>query len=71
MELSDKQFVVQQLQEVCASVLMNKIWIYIYIYSRLQLQKNKQKYNMTENKILTLKPSVKTVCETSAVKSIC
>lgn len=69
MELSDKQFVVQQLQEVCASVLMNKIWI--YIYSRLQLQKNKRKYNMTENKILTLKPSVKTVCETSAVKSIC
>lgn len=69
MELSDKQFVVQQVQEVCASVLMNKIWI--YIYSRLQLQKNKRKYNMTENKILTLKPSVKTVCETSAVKSIC
>lgn len=69
MELSDKQFVVQQLQEVCASVLMNKILI--YIYSRLQLQKNKRKYNMTENKILTLKPSVKTVCETSAVKSIC
>lgn len=69
MELSDKQFVVQQLQEVCASVLMNKIWI--YIYSRLQLQKNKRKYNMTENKILTLKPSVKTVCETSVVKSIC